>query len=72
MPVRIESLPDTDQFEPPSRSQPAKTDAGLRTVGHVRVTVSATPIFAARRQALLLACALVLGAAIASCLIGMW
>lgn len=72
MPVRIESLPDTDQFEPPSHSQPAKTDASLRTVGHVRVTVSATPIFEARRQALLLACALVLGAAIASCLIGMW
>ncbi|KGM41320.1 hypothetical protein JY96_18020 [Aquabacterium sp. NJ1] len=72
MPVRIESLPDTDQFEPPSSNKPARTDASLRTVGHVRVTVSATPIFEARRQALLLACALVLGAAIASCLIGMW
>lgn len=73
MPVRIESLPDTEQFEPPSSNgaQP-RTDTTLRTVGHVRVTVSATPIFEARRQALMLAFALVLGAAIASCLIGMW
>lgn len=73
MPVRIESLPDTDQFELPSSTgvQP-RTYTALRTVGHVRVTVSATPIFEARRHALMLACALVLGAAIASCLIGMW
>ena len=72
MPVRIESLPDTDLFEPPGTGAPAHADASLRTVGHVRVTVSATPIFEARRHALMLACALVLGAAIASCLIGMW
>lgn len=73
MPVRIESLPDTDQFEPqPGASTVPRPDGSLRTVGYVRVSVSATPIFEARRQALLLAWALVLSAAIASCLIGLW
>lgn len=72
MPVRIAPLPDTDQFEPPTGGTQVQSDATLRTVGHVRVTVSAAPIFEARRQALWLACALVLGAAIVSCLIGMW
>lgn len=73
LPVSIESLPDTEQFEPPgSAAAEPRSHTNLRTVGHVRVTVSASPIFEARRHALMLAFALVLGAAVASCLIGMW
>lgn len=66
VPVRVESMPDLDSFDAvPTR------DRVLRTVGHVRVTMSPVPIFEAKRQALLVAFALVLTAAVLSCLIGL-
>ena len=66
VPVRVESLPDLDVFDalPPQNKV-------MRTVGQVRVTMSPAPIFAAKQRALLVAFALVLVAAVASCLIGL-
>ncbi|MBC7702076.1 ATP-binding protein [Aquabacterium sp.] len=68
VPIRIELLPEVDQFEPipvPSRAGP------LRAVGTVRVTMSPAPIFESKRRALLVAFAFVLAAAVLSCLIGL-
>lgn len=78
VPVRIESIPDADLFEPTpgpqagNSEQPTHNPGPLRTVGQVRVTMSATPIFQAKRQALLAASGVVLLAAVLSCLIGLW
>ncbi len=78
MPVRIESIPEVDLFEPTpgpradSTALPAEATGKLRTVGQVRVTMSATPIFQAKRKALLAASGPVLLAAVLSCLIGLW
>jgi two-component system sensor histidine kinase UhpB len=69
VPIRLESLPDVDQFEPdPS---PSAQSAPLRTVGHVRVMMSPVPIFEAKRRTLLAASAFVLVAAVLSSLIGL-
>ncbi|MDO9005334.1 MAG: histidine kinase [Aquabacterium sp.] len=68
VPIRIESLPQVDQFEP----VPTPSGEGAwRTVGSVRVTMSPAPIFESKRRALLVAFALVLAAAVVSCLIGL-
>jgi two-component system sensor histidine kinase UhpB len=64
-PVRIESLKEVDLFDP----APAQAPQALRTVGTVRVTMSATPIFEARRGPLGLAIIVVLGVAVMSCLL---
>lgn len=66
--VRIELLPEVDQFEPVP--VPPRMGA-VRTVGTVRVTVSPVPIFESKRRALLVAFGLVLAAAVLSCLIGL-
>jgi two-component system sensor histidine kinase UhpB len=66
-PVRIESMGDMDLLDPTSSPGPL----GQRTLGLVRVTMSATPIFEARKGGLLLAIAMVLGAAIASSLVSL-
>jgi two-component system sensor histidine kinase UhpB len=71
VPIRLESLPDLDQFDPGEASASAHRAAPLRTVGHVRVMMSPAPIFEAKRRALLTASALVLAAAVLSCLIGL-
>lgn len=68
VPIRIELLPEVDQFEPvPVPS----TTGSSRAVGTVRVTMSPAPIFESKRRALWVAFALVLVAAVASCLIGL-
>ncbi|RZI83523.1 MAG: HAMP domain-containing protein [Rubrivivax sp.] len=68
VPVHIESQPNLDWFEPSPAPQSGRRE--VRTVGHVRVTMSPAPLFEAKRHALLVACALVLGAAVLSCLVG--
>ncbi len=68
VPIRLESLPELDQFEP--IPQPSKAGRS-RTVGTVRVTMSPAPIFESKRRAVLVAFAFVLAAAVASCLIGL-
>ncbi|MBA4111004.1 MAG: hypothetical protein C0487_15575 [Leptothrix sp. (in: Bacteria)] len=68
MPVRIEALPEVDQFE--SIPTPPR-EAAWRHVGSVRVTMSPAPIFESKRRALWVAFGLVLAAAVASCLIGL-
>lgn len=82
-PVSIESLPDINLFDPladtTDAAETASTSAGspklatnaLRTVGHVRVSMSATPIFESRRSALMLAFGMVAAAAVLSCLVGL-
>ncbi|TAK87877.1 MAG: HAMP domain-containing protein [Aquabacterium sp.] len=77
-PVHIESLPELDLLDPASSgtqlaetSQQAHPAHPMRTIGYVRVTMSASPIFEARRGALLLAFALVGSAAIGSCMLGL-
>ena len=79
VPVRIESLPVTDFFEPEAgfgpdggAAQNASPPGPLRTVGHVRVGMSAAPIFEVKSRALLVASSLVLLAAVLSCLVGLW
>lgn len=77
-PVRIESLPEVDLFdasstgahglEAPPGGNPARA---MRTIGYVRVSMSASPIFEARRGTLLLAFALVASAAIGSCMLAL-
>ena len=64
-PVRIETLGGLDMLE----SDAQTSGPGIRELGSVTVTMSAEPIFKARLGALGLAVALVLGVAIASCLI---
>ncbi len=64
-PVRIESLQEVDLFDP----APTPSPRSLRTVGTVQVTMSAAPIFEARRGTLGLAIAAVLAVAVVSCLI---
>ncbi|CAH0350857.1 ATP-binding protein [Aquabacterium sp. CECT 9606] len=68
VPIRIESLPEVDQFE--SIPTPPREGA-WRKVGSVRVTMSPAPIFESKRRALLVAFAFVLAAAVASCLIAL-
>lgn len=76
-PVRIESWPDADLFEPPANKGRSATSGGLqakavlRTIGQVNVSVSATPIFQARQRSMLLAGMLVFTAAILSCMLGL-
>jgi two-component system sensor histidine kinase UhpB len=65
-PVRIESMGD-DLLDPALDTSPPR----LRTLGMVRVTMSAAPIFEARKGAMMLAMAMVLSAAMASCLLGL-
>ncbi len=64
-PVRIESMGEADLLDPGA----APSTPRLRTLGLVRVTMSAAPIFQARKGAMLLAMAMVLSAAVASCLL---
>lgn len=66
-PVRIESMGEADLLDPVE--QP--TAPRLRTLGQVRVTMSAAPVFQARKGAMLLAMAMVLSAAVASCLLAL-
>ncbi len=66
-PVHIESMGEVDLLDPTS----SPGQLGLRTLGLVRVTMSAAPIFEARKGALSLAIALVLGAAISSSLVSL-
>ncbi|MDI1260967.1 ATP-binding protein [Aquabacterium sp.] len=68
VPIRIESLPEIDVFEPAPTPPASRAD---RVIGQVRVTMSPAPIFEAKRRALLVAFALVLGAAVLSCLVGL-
>lgn len=68
VPIRIESLPEVDLFEPAPLTQPGAM--ATRVIGKVRVTMSPAPIFQAKRRALLAASALVLAAAVVSCLVG--
>lgn len=68
VPIRIESLPEVDLFEPAPAPQ---ATAPERVIGKVRVTMSPAPIFQAKRRALMVAFALVLGAAVLSCLVGL-
>jgi two-component system sensor histidine kinase UhpB len=65
-PVNIEALGGSDLLDPVA--PPAS--GSLKTIGHVRVTMSATPLFEARRGPLLLAMMLVASAAVLSCLVG--
>ncbi|RZL02901.1 MAG: HAMP domain-containing protein [Rubrivivax sp.] len=68
VPIRIETLPEVDQFD----LIPAPSGAtASRTVGIVRVTMTPAPIFESKRRALLVAFAFVLAAAVVSCLIGL-
>lgn len=77
-PVRIESLPEVNLFDetvandastnPALGGHPAHT---TRTIGYVRVIMSATPIFEARRGRLMLAFALVASVAIGSCMLAL-
>lgn len=78
VPVLIESLPELDLFDMSTFSSAKKnqqaghSDPGrMRTIGYVRVTMSATPIFEARRGALMLAFTLVAGAAVASSMLSL-
>lgn len=77
VPVRIETLPEVDLFDPVpgSDASPRERSDGqpvaLRTVGHVKVSMSTAPVFEARRQALLWSFALVLASAAVSCWIGL-
>lgn len=77
-PVLIESLPELDLLDmattPPSKNSPQAGSRGtgrMRTIGYVRVTMSASPVFKARRSTLLLAFTLVLSATVASCLLSL-
>lgn len=78
VPVNIESIPEVDLFEPvplpdAASAPPPKPLAGpLRTVGFVRVGMSETPTFQAKRRAVLAASGVVLATAALSCLIGVW
>jgi two-component system sensor histidine kinase UhpB len=66
-PVRIESMGEADLLDPVG----SMDTPHLRTLGLVRVTMSATPVFQARKGAMLLGMAMVLIAAVASCLLGL-
>ncbi|MGH6646375.1 HAMP domain-containing sensor histidine kinase [Aquabacterium sp.] len=68
VPIQIESLPEVDLFEP---SPAPPTSGPERVIGKVRVTMSPAPILEAKRRALMVAFALVLGAAVLSCLVGL-
>lgn len=78
VPVSVESIPDVDLFEPVpapnaiGSTPPPRAAAVMQTVGFVRVAMSEAPIFEAKRSALLAASGVVLGAAVLSCLIGLW
>jgi two-component system, NarL family, sensor histidine kinase UhpB len=61
-PVRVESLTGVDLFDPATGPQ-AST---LRTIGHVRITISPAPILQAKRRTMLLAAAAVLVASVVS------
>ncbi len=63
--VHIESLSEVDLFAPATVQPPHN----LRKVGAVRVTMSPEPIFESRRGTLGLAIVVVLGVAVATCLI---
>jgi two-component system sensor histidine kinase UhpB len=80
VPVSIEALPDLNLFDPlADGADAAPTSAGnprlatnaLRVVGHVRVSMSAAPIFESRRSALFVAFGMVAAAAVLSCLVGL-
>ncbi|RZL09102.1 MAG: sensor histidine kinase [Rubrivivax sp.] len=73
VPVRIETLPEVDLFNPVpgGDATPPGQAVALRTVGLVRVSMSTAPVVEARRQALLWSFALVLAAAGVSCWIGL-
>lgn len=71
VPVRIETLPELDLFDPVPSGSADRPLVVLRTVGHVKVSMSTAPVFEARRQALLWSFALVLTAAAVSCWIGL-
>lgn len=76
VPIRLEALPDVELFEPvpapPTAGHPpGQPWAEVRTVGHVRVTMSPAPLFESKRRALLVAFALVLAAAVLSCVVGL-
>jgi two-component system sensor histidine kinase UhpB len=77
VPIRIESLAAIDLFDPldtPDSASAKRAGNGtdkLRTVGHVRVTMSPAPIFETKRHALLASYALLALAAVISGLIGL-
>jgi two-component system sensor histidine kinase UhpB len=80
VPIHIESLPDIDLFDPldtpdsaapPALKHPGNTLGKVRTIGHVRVTMSPAPIFETKRHALLASYALLALAAVISGLIGL-
>lgn len=72
VPIRLESLPDLDQFDLGAPPASAHSAAPLRTVGHVRVMMSPAPIFKAKHRTLMVAFVVVLAAAVLSCLVGLW
>ena len=80
VPIRIESLPNIDLFDPLDLPDSASANNAkrqgheankLRTVGHVRVTMSPAPIFETKRHALLASYGLLLLAAVVSGFIGL-
>ncbi|TAL26424.1 MAG: sensor histidine kinase [Aquabacterium sp.] len=85
-PVRIPALPDVDLLDPgegPEHGQHPPAAGGmavppassplpaLRTVGQVRVLMSAATLLKAKQRTLLASSALVLGAGVISCLVGL-
>ncbi|MFT3859022.1 MAG: sensor histidine kinase [Aquabacterium sp.] len=70
LPILLAATPAMDLLDPMAPAAPRQPVAA-RTIGHVDVTVSPTPILQARKHALLMAFALVLAAAVLSCLVGL-
>jgi two-component system sensor histidine kinase UhpB len=66
-PVRIQAMSNVDLFDPAMRTD----EAAMRTIGHVRVTISPTPILQARRQTLMWSALAVLAAALMSGWLGL-
>lgn len=73
LPIQLAATPAMDLFDPivPDRASAGKAALPARTIGHVSVTTSPTPILVSRQKDLLLAFALVLAAAVTSCLVGL-
>jgi two-component system, NarL family, sensor histidine kinase UhpB len=74
IPITLEPTPNLDLFEPSpinGRTPPPAATELRRTIGHVRVTMSPAPVFAAKLRALGVAFLVVLGAAVVSCFVGL-
>jgi two-component system sensor histidine kinase UhpB len=73
LPIQLTATPSLELFDPGSLPPVAQetAPAPARTIGHVRVTMSSAPILKAKQEDLLLAFALVLGAAVLSGLVGL-